>query len=375
MKKVPFMGQGEINYVGWLGHENIGDQALYVSVQKSFNMYRLVPYIGNQYSQILLVGGGTLLPNDVTMVKPSKYNYVFGAGVKNPSYWGVRHIHFDPRVLERLKSFKFRFLGVRGNISRDLLKTWGINSEVIGDPCLSLKANADVKRNDKKIAISIGSDGLVWGGDEERALRQIAKVCKILKKDGYHPILIPFWRNNLQVINRLSMAENIHVFNNWFDIKSVLNLIASCKILIGEKLHSLVFSAAAYTPFICLEYRPKCFDFAETVGYAKHCIRTDKITAERIMMMFEGLINNWQEMHNELVTKVNMYRKKQKEFATRIIADIESLPNDKWLTPSIVEKLKKKIFWDMDILLHRNMSNIWRTWDRLFFRHIMRYLT
>jgi len=372
------MNQRIINYIGAIGRQNLGDEALYKSIQKIFDMYHFIPHPLYMYDQgyprsgIVIVGGGTILPADVTTVRPGRYNYVFGAGVKNPIFWG--NMLSDEVVLRRLESFDFRFIGVRGNISRDLLKDWGFASEVIGDPCLSLDTHHHIERDTKKIAISIGSDGVLWGQDEEKILHAIAKVCRALKKDGYHPILIPFWGGNIELINKVSNAEKVDVFNNWFNIQAVLNLIASCKVLIGERLHSLVFSASVFTPFVCLEYRPKCFEFSESVGFAGYTIRTDKITGEKIMTMFEDLINNWNQMHSRLVEKVKTYRKKQREFAARMIADIESLPDDKWATPSLLGKIKGRIFWDTDMFLHEKMANVWRVYNRLVFLRILPYL-
>ena len=111
---------------------------------------------------------------------------------------------------------------------------------------------------------------------------------------------------------------NIPVLMNWREIKRVLNFIASCYILIGEKLHSIVFSAAAHTPFIAIEYRPKCRDFAETMGFGKYIIRTDEITSKRVMEMFLDLLNNWDEMYEKLLKNVQFYREKLIKFAKLI---------------------------------------------------------
>ena len=376
------MNRGVINYGGWLGYQNLGDVALYVAVQKIFNRYEFVPFpfvpfeLSNcarvpYCSGINFFGGGTTIPNWFAWVKPNRYNYVFGAGVNHPAFWG----NFDRVIIDRFKSFNFRFLGVRGNISRGLLKDWGIHSEVVGDPCLSLEANPHVKREDMKIAINIGSDGLLWGHDEQLVLREMIKFCKVLKNDGYHLILIPFCKNDIKYIRKISESENVDIFNNWFNVQSVLDLIASCKILIGERLHSLVFSASTYTPFIGLEYQPKCFDFSDSLGFSKYSVRTDKITAKRIKGMFGDLVNNWSEMHSKLVKNVKMYREKQRAFAARVIADIESLPDDKWLAPSLVEKTKHRIFWYPDFFLHKNFVNVWHFYNRLIFLRIIHHLT
>ena len=287
------------------------------------------------HSKFTLFGGGTLFPEWTWQVRSNRYNYAYGVGVRDPSFWG----DFYPDMIEQIKRFNFRYIGVRGNASKKLLDAWGIDSTVIGDPCLLLASTQHGKREDTKIAVSVGSDGSVWGGNEERIFLEIAKVCKLLRKKGYHPVLIPFWEDNLPHIKTISSATNTEIFDDWTDIQKVLDFIASCYVLIGEKLHSLVFSAATHTPFISIEYRPKCKHFAETVGFKDYNIRTDRLVAERVMAMFDNLSDNWTEMEKQLIESVKMYRRKLRVFADCIKKDIESLPDDKW-TASELEKIK-----------------------------------
>ncbi|MCK4443938.1 MAG: hypothetical protein KAW09_05310, partial [Thermoplasmata archaeon] len=100
--------------------------------------------------------------------------------------------------------------------------------------------------------------------------------------------------------------------------------------LIGEKLHSLVFSAATHTPFVSIEYRPKCLDFAESVGFSAYNIRTSEMTAERVKVLLFDLMENWNDMRTLLKENVQVYRQRLGDFAARIVKDIESLPEDKW---------------------------------------------
>jgi len=312
-----------ITYVGWLGHGNLGDEALYQVNTKIFKPYFLIPEIGTpHYSKITLFGGGTLLPDYASIIKPNKYNYAYGIGVKNPLFWGEPNYS----LINKIKKFNFRYLGVRDNASKKLLMSWGIESEVVGDPCLLLEPiryeKKKKKETSKKIAINIGSIGPSWGGDKKRVLSQVARLCRILQRKGYYPTLIPFYKKDLHDIQRISAVTNTPIFKDWLNIQKVLDFIGSCHILIGEKLHSIVFSAATYTPFISIEYRPKCRDFAETMGFKKYVIRTDEITTEKIMVIFSDLLNNWNEMYEKLIENVEFYRKKLREFANSIKKDL-----------------------------------------------------
>lgn len=152
-----------ITYIGWVGYGNIGDEAAYLVNTKLFNQYHLIPTLKEKCSKVSLFGGGTLLPDYALALHPNKYNYAIGVGVKNPTFWGP----FDSYTKEMLKRHRFRFLGVRGNISRKILGDLGIESQVVGDPCLLLEPNLSQKKNDRLIVLNVGiSPDRLWGDSE-----------------------------------------------------------------------------------------------------------------------------------------------------------------------------------------------------------------
>ena len=142
-----------INYFGWTGHNNLGDEAIY-GVSKIFfsKKFDLKKYNKRFHSKISLLGGGTVIPEWTAVHLPNKYNYAYGVGVRNPAYWG----NFPPYWINSIKKFNFRYFGVRGYISQEILKSWGIKSEVIGDPALSLEPNKYAfNKHVKKVGINI----------------------------------------------------------------------------------------------------------------------------------------------------------------------------------------------------------------------------
>jgi len=77
-----------ITYIGWLGFTNLGDEAFCDVNKRLFSKYRLVPSghwsSQKQYSKITLFGGGSLLPVWTWLIKPNRYNYALGVGVRDP---------------------------------------------------------------------------------------------------------------------------------------------------------------------------------------------------------------------------------------------------------------------------------------------------
>lgn len=323
--------QPKVTYIGYPGHGNLGDDALYQANQKIFRDYQLIPDNREQHSKITLFGGGTILPHFACLAVPNRYNYAYGVGVRSPIFWGKFDLNFHPSLMvSRMKKFNFRLLGVRDETSKYLLRSMGIDSKVIGDACLILEPTNYKKTDETKIAINVGSDGIIWGKSEERVIIEIAKLCTALRKEGYYPILVPFWWKNLSSIEKIAQNTNTPVFEHWRNAQSVLDFISSCFMLIGEKLHSIVFSSAAHVPFISLEYRPKCYNFAKLMDFQEYCIRTDKVTRRKLMVMIHNLSGNWSEKRNQLIERVEKCRKVLRDFAEEIEKDIDTLPDSKW---------------------------------------------
>jgi polysaccharide pyruvyl transferase WcaK-like protein len=364
--------RNKINYVGYFVPGNQGDEALLRVNREIFGKYNfdLLPTSNpnrEQHSQITLIGGGTIVPAGISWAKPTKYMYIFGVGVADPLFYS-----YEPILIDRLKRTHFRFFGVRGSISKDFLKSWGIKSEIIGDPVLSLMPHQKVSRNKLKIGINIGSGfkGESFGNDEH-VIEEVTKICRILKKENFELVIVPFWTNNLEEIERLSKLEDIPIFEKWTDIEATLQLISGCRIFIGEKLHSIIFSAATNTPFVSLAYAPEHFDFADSVGFSKYCIRTDELTAEKILTLFRELEQNYEAMQRELENRVTKFREKQAEFADRIVADINLMPQDKWF-PNHSRIVK--LLWNIDELFYRKAWRIWKVWNKVFFLHVLPYI-
>lgn len=359
------MNNGKITYVGWLEGQNLGDNALYLSNQMVFHPYELVPddrRRGNQWSRITIFGGGTIIPFVTFWTRPNLYNYAFGVGVEVPEFYPE---FFPEEAIRKAKKLNFRLLGVRGEMSKELLRSWGIDSEVVGDPALLLEPAYYSKKKDDLVVLNISSTNRIWGHDHTRILEETRRLCEALQREYYRVVLVPFCTEDVSVTRKLSEMANVDIFDEWANIQATINFIASSRVVIGERLHCNIFSAASYTPFIMIAYRPKCFDFVNTVGFSKYAIRTDELTGRKTFNLFQDLIKNWDSMHYKLVENVGKNRKRLREFAQRIKNDVERLPEGKWSTPNSLATFKWRVFNQTDRILHYQAYKIWRSWHRL----------
>jgi Polysaccharide pyruvyl transferase len=377
----------ELNYVGWLGHENLGDEAIFEATKKLLAPYVLQPY--NSYNflsptggknfpvfdgvgfHVSIFGGGTLLPDDITWVKPAKYNYLFGAAVKDPNF-SSKFSNFDDVTIARLRSFDFRLVGVRDEFSKGMLSGWGIRSEVIGDPALSIEPSPNILRKSSRIAVNVGCDGELWGGDQKRVVQELTRACSVLKDRGFELVAVPFSEQDVPYAKLLSIKSGIPIFDEWRNLRSTVDLIATCGIMIGQRLHSQVISAATFTPFVSLEYRPKCRAFAESLGYSRFSIRTDALNAKEILMKVDDLVADWKSVQSGLSQKVFFFRTKQQSFSKHLISDLLWLPGKAWYVSKSREIVKKTLFWDTDVIMRKNLAHFWKQYNKFLFLRLMR---
>ena len=332
-----------------------------------FHSYDVVPdygmFYGKQYSKVSLFGGGTVLPFVSFWSRRNLYNYAFGVG--------VRDLSFSPEfsskeVITKTRNFNFRLLGVRGENSRKTLREWGIDSEVVGDPCLLLQPRSHIRRDYNLVGLNFSSLEAIWGGDARGIVREGIRICNFLMKKGYSVILIPFRTDDLPALKEIALKTGAPIFDRGNDVLATMDLIASCKVLIGEILPSVIFSAAAYTPFVMIAYQPKCLDFIDTVGLGEYTVRTDEMTCETVMALMENLLDNWNKTQNQLMRRVNAHRDKLSDFALRIMEDIESRsPDVNWSTPGILGGVNWFAYQHLDRLLYRRVRRIWGTAHRV----------
>lgn len=363
-----------LNYVGWTGHGNIGDQALYTAIQSVFDAYKLVPSTNSLvptppklYSGITLFGSGTLLPRWSTVVMPNRFNYAYGVGAVDPDFYeyqyGKRAQGFYKFAVKKTMEFDFRNVGVRGERSKELLREWKIESEIIGDPCLLLKPSSFESKQRNLVAVNIGSEPLEpWWGRSESITEEVTKLCLFLKKRGYSIVLVPFSDRDLPWILEISDKAGLPIFKKC-TLQSLLDFLSNCQVVIGERLHMSVLSAAASTPFISIAYHPKCFEFAEILDFEEFVLRADKIDLRNLSDMFMKLTNNWNHLHDQLQRKVDMYRNKLLRFAAQVIEDIDSLPETKWLPPDSYKKAKFHVERAIGNRLP-TLANVWLSIDR-----------
>lgn len=316
-----------IKYFGWVGSNNIGDEAIYAANRKLFSDFELIAKYHDVESDFYLFGGGTKFPVPKNSVKEidkpnTKHLASIGVGVKDPAFrnrkyskidvgyylgragkghilrneyveYGLRplsHVlnsvtvrdhYLTPSEFRQTKNFDY--VGVRGPQSKALLERHGVNCTITGDTALVLEPSEYDRSENKIIGLTLRATGYKWENDNQ----YIDEIVKCLNKNykEYTVKLIPFYPKDIalhiELSNRINDAEFVD-YCTLVDIDLVLDEYAACDFVIGERLHANVLSACTHTPFLSIEYRPKSTDFAESIGMNEYNIKIGEVTKEKL---------------------------------------------------------------------------------------------
>jgi len=76
----------------------------------------------------------------------------------------------------------------------------------------------------------------------------------------------------LDVLQKISCRDRIKIIEDRLSVSELISLIASCDVLIGTRLHSLILSLVAGTPFLAFSYQPKVEAFCKRIGFERYVI-------------------------------------------------------------------------------------------------------
>ena len=76
--------------------------------------------------------------------------------------------------------------------------------------------------------------------------------------------------------------------------------LRSCRVFVGEKLHSIVLAATVTPPALALGYHPKCLDFQESLQRGDYAVCTDRLEVSDLVDRVDEL-ERGQEKHRAAI--------------------------------------------------------------------------
>ena len=121
------------------------------------------------------------------------------------------------------------------------------------------------------------------------------------------------------VINNVNKKENCEIIEGFPGTLDHINDIAQCKIFVGHKTHSQIFSLLAATPLLAIAYHKKTEDFMAQYGLEKYCITDEQISTEKLIELFDEINNNLDFINKKQeMTGSKMCRQVREDFARMI---------------------------------------------------------
>lgn len=331
-----------ISYLGWVGHNNIGDEAIYRACERLFPNHVLIPSVyKNKQASLELFGGGTIWP-------PKKKDFTelpsagIGVGVRQPKFYNRRYSTFDlgyylgksglSKVTDKTINKKGHYLlpndfrqinkiddvGVRGPLSHEILAQHGVDSKITGDTALILEPSNYDSNGGNKIAVTL-RDGVRKWNKSDGYVTAVEKFCKSMS-DEFKFVFLPLKPSDIPLHTELAHNVPNSEFKNYCtvpDVDAVLDEYATCELVIAERLHGSVLASCSYTPFISLEYKPKVEDFVRSIDMSEYNIRIDQVTAAKLDICFNAALSDDLESHLEV--EVNKKRRLIRDHSSEII--------------------------------------------------------
>ncbi|MBQ7901643.1 MAG: polysaccharide pyruvyl transferase CsaB [Clostridia bacterium] len=294
-------------------------------------------------SKMLLFGGGSLL-QDVTSSKSVLYYLavIFLAqrcGMKTMLYAnGIGPIvkrfnrHIAKLVLNRVD-----IITLRDDKSDEELKSMKVTKPVIvitADPAFTL--NADVSLSGKYFTNLVGvPEGTrlcvvsirEWKKSSTDFVGEMAKLCDFMvERHVISPLFVPMqypadMEISKKVMNRMKNAA--YVINRELSVPEMFSVLSEAEVIIGMRLHSLIYATTLGIPAMALVYDPKISAFMESLNQPD-CVNVENLKFENASKVLTQIINEREERKIQLRRTNAILRKTAQENATYAIKLLDS---------------------------------------------------
>lgn len=279
-------------------------------------------------TDMLVSGGGSLL-QDVTSRNSILYYlmiiflallfrkrvFIYSQGI-GPIH-GKLNRHLTAFLLKRVDG-----IAVRDEKSAKLLAEIGVPPEqvsVTADPVLGLHPADPALGQEilRQLGIEKQPDRPLVGwaikAGDEAFLSEVTRSVRYLK-DIYHAdsIFIPFhYEQDARVIETLSeqLGGDAYYVKDKHLIDEMLSLIGNLDLLVGVRLHSLIYAAVAQVPMVGISYDPKIDAFLESTGCT--CVSTiQDFSLEKLAPAADAVLNHGQKAVAQTNVQVGQLRQR-----------------------------------------------------------------
>ncbi|MEK4276666.1 polysaccharide pyruvyl transferase CsaB [Paenibacillus sp. FSL R7-0026] len=293
----------------------------------------------------LISGGGSLL-QDATGLKSIPY-YLgvikLAQWLKKPTFiyaQGIGPVNrkiFNPMIKSVFKACTY--VSVRDEQSADYLRGLGLQwnqIHVVPDPVMGLplpetkvksgagaiSTNGAVQANQVETASGahtklpvIGISVRFWESDRKELTAIATGLKKLCSKRAVHLRFLPFHLPVDEQASRFLMemlgdvtskGSEISITPDMTDPQLMLEEVSKCDLVIGMRLHSLIYAASQYVPPVGISYDPKIDQFLLRLD-SEPAGNTDTLDGDKLAKTVVGLLDQrsqWLKEHEEGITQL-----------------------------------------------------------------------
>lgn len=346
---------------GYYGFENIGDEAiLYAIIQslkkehpeveitvlsndpeitaeryhvKAVNRWKLRDVIqAIKMSDGLVSGGGSLMQDETGFRTIPYYAGIIKIAkvYKKPVFiyaQGMGPFNYKLSRLIVKNVLKNTTITVRDNDSKQLLQQIGVkeNIDIVPDPVLGIdivQQSSDWFTSQQFTKPVVTVSVRDWATTNNYK-QKLAQALSVIGKQGYEIVFIPM-HGSYDLTTSKEIAELMDceskIAPHHASIHEKIAMINESELLIGIRLHALIFAAVVNTPFLPLSYDPKIDSFAEICGQPLvGSIEEDNWNSEDLVNMFTKMSNHLEEEKRRLGAEVSLYKEEAQNTARAAI--------------------------------------------------------
>lgn len=276
-------------------------------------------------SDILISGGGSLLQESTGRLSIFYYLFIYFVAMifrKKIIVFshGIGPIYRkSSKQLIRFVFNRVSSISVRDKYSKEELIDYGVQPEkidVTADPVICFKKFGTKQGEMLFSKYGAYDPELPTIGFAVKASKghqveiQFAKIIGKLKEKPCNVVLIPFhYSEDLSLIEKIIKLSphDIISINEKHSVEEVFSMIETMDVLIGVRLHALIFAAVSETPMVGITYDPKIDAFLDSIQESSVCsIR--EIDVDAVVAKVEDHLKHQDIIQNRLKMDVFKYK-------------------------------------------------------------------
>ena len=359
--------QSDVLISGYYGYKNVGDDSLLQAIVKSLKMIKpdinitVLSALPNETSEIygvqsvnrfnifkiirqmkrtkLLISGGGSLMQDVTSTKSLLYylsiiNLAKKCGMKVMVYAnGIGPINnLKNRSLSKKILNRVNIITLRDPESQTELERLGVDKPKINvttDPAFSIQPSGEKRveeifeiekldENVKYFAVSVRE----WKKAEVNFELKVAQLCDyISEKYGMTPLFIPMqYKVDMGETNKITqkMKSKSMLLKNTYNAADLMGIIARCEIVLGMRLHFLIYAISVGVPVLGLSYDTKV---ESMLSYLQQSYKEDveNLELDKLKADVDEILQNKDRIKASLNDVAKQMREKTKQDANEAV--------------------------------------------------------